>query len=82
MLPLVSAVWSTGPEVALRYPARYLFRFLDHHGMLSIGGSPPWRTVVGGSRSYVEQVAERLSAVRVATPVRTVSAAREGGRDP
>ena len=32
MIPLVSAVWSCAPDTALRYPARYLFPFLDHHG--------------------------------------------------
>ncbi len=73
MLPLVSAVWSTGPQVSARQPARNLFQFFDHHGMLSVGGSPPWRTVVGGSRSYVDKVAQRLSSVRVSTPVRAVS---------
>jgi predicted NAD/FAD-binding protein len=40
--------------------------------MLSISGSPPWRTVVGGSRSYVEQVAKRLHTVRLGAPVRAV----------
>jgi uncharacterized protein len=73
MMPLVSAVWSTGPQDSAQQPARNLFQFLENHGMLSVGGSPPWRTVVGGSRSYVEKVAERLSAIRVSTPVRTVS---------
>jgi len=73
MMPLVSAVWSTGPQLSAEQPARNLFRFLDNHGMLSVGGSPPWRTVVGGSRRYVDKVAERLSTVRVSTPVRTIS---------
>lgn len=36
-VPVVACVWSTGGGDALDYPARYLFRFLDHHGMLSIG---------------------------------------------
>jgi uncharacterized protein len=77
MMPLVSAVWSTGPQISAQQPARNLFRFFDNHGMLSVGGSPRWRTVVGGSRSYVDKVAERLSSVRVSTPVRTVSRALE-----
>jgi predicted NAD/FAD-binding protein len=72
MLPLVSAVWSAGRGVALRYPARYLFRFLEHHGMLSVTGSPQWRTVVGGSHTYVERAVKELSAVHVSTPVRSV----------
>ena len=40
MEPLVAAVWSCDPDVALDYPARYLFAFLDHHGMLGVFGSP------------------------------------------
>jgi uncharacterized protein len=72
MVPLVSCVWSTSQEAALGYPARYLFTFLDNHGMLSVTGSPPWRTVVGGSRSYVERAAKELTSVRLATPVRTI----------
>ncbi|HET8561297.1 MAG TPA: DUF1365 family protein [Marmoricola sp.] len=57
MQPLVAAVWSCDPELALDYPARYLFEFLQHHGMLGVFGSPQWRTVTGGSREYVDRVA-------------------------
>ncbi len=71
-MPFVAAVWSCSPETALSYPARYLFSFLAHHGLLSVTGSPPWRTVTGGSRSYVERVAKQLSGVRAGSPVRAV----------
>ncbi|MFC9132752.1 NAD(P)/FAD-dependent oxidoreductase [Streptomyces sp. NPDC057099] len=70
--PLVSAVWSCDAGVAQRYPAAYLFRFLEHHGLLSVSGSPTWRTVTGGSRSYVERVAARLDEVCLAAPVRAL----------
>jgi len=72
MIPVVSCVWSAGAALSLEYPARYLFTFLDHHGMLAIGGSPQWRTVVGGSRSYVERIAKEIPVVRTGTPVRSV----------
>ncbi len=71
--PLIAAVWSCSAEAALQYPARYLFAFLDNHGMLSIGGSPQWRTVVGGSRSYVQRAVKELAVVRTGTPVRSLS---------
>jgi predicted NAD/FAD-binding protein len=80
MLPMVSAVWSAGERVSLDYPARYLFTFLAHHGLLSVGGSPTWRTVVGGSRSYVERAAKNLTAVRTGTPVRAVERTATGIR--
>jgi uncharacterized protein len=70
--PFVAAVWSCPPEVALRYPARYLFTFLANHGLLSVTGSPPWRTVAGGSREYVRRVVGLVAEVRTSTPVRTV----------
>ena len=67
-LPLVAAVWSCPPGAALQYPARYLFTFLRNHGMLSITGSPVWRTVAGGSRSYVERIGKQIPAVRTSVP--------------
>lgn len=70
--PLVAAVWSCGGDDALRYPARYLFVFLEHHGMLSVFGSPTWRTVTGGSAQYVQAIAARLDEVLVGTPVQSL----------
>ncbi len=78
IVPLVSCVWSTSQEAALSYPARYLFSFLGNHGMLSVTGSPQWRTVVGGSRSYVEKAAKELTSVRLATPVRSIHRGARG----
>ena len=70
--PLVAAVWSCAGDDALRYPARYLFVFLAHHGMLSVFGSPTWRTVTEGSAHYVRAIAARLDEVLIATPVHSL----------
>ena len=78
MTPLVSAVWSCAPDVAGQYPARYLFTFLANHGMLSVTGSPSWRTVVGGSARYVELAAKSLSAVHTCAPIVSVARADDG----
>ncbi|CAI9411487.1 FAD-dependent oxidoreductase [Nocardioides sp. T2.26MG-1] len=78
MEPLVAAVWSCDPEVALEYPARYLFAFLSHHGMLSVTGSPQWRTVTGGSHEYVRQVAAVVDEVRTGTKVTSVAESPDG----
>ncbi|HEX9227791.1 MAG TPA: FAD-dependent oxidoreductase, partial [Arthrobacter sp.] len=69
MTPVVSAVWSCDPTTALAYPARYLFTFLGHHGLLGVSGSPQWRTVTGGSRMYVDRVAATLPDIRLSSPV-------------
>ncbi len=72
VVPLVAAVWSCPPADALAYPARYLFEFLDHHGMLRVARSPGWRTVTGGSRTYVERIAKQLTTVAAGVPVRAI----------
>ncbi|NHI18667.1 FAD-dependent oxidoreductase [Phycicoccus endophyticus] len=77
-VPVVACVWSSGGGAALEYPARYLFRFLEHHGMLSVGDSPQWRTVVGGSRTYVDRLVSRLPAVHSGDPVTAVTRTDDG----
>lgn len=78
MTPVVSAVWSCDPATALAYPARYLFSFMSHHGMLTIKGSPQWRTVTGGSGEYVTRVLEHIEDVRLGSPVTDVSKVGDG----
>jgi uncharacterized protein len=77
-VPVVSCVWSAGREKTLAYPARYLFRFLDNHGLLRIGGSPQWYSIPGGSRVYVERLAGLLRDVRVARAVTDVTRRADG----
>ena len=72
-LPVVSCVWSMGHNEALAYPAAYLFTFLRHHGFLSLADAPTWHTVVGGSRSYVAAVTDRLDVVRSGARITAVS---------
>jgi uncharacterized protein len=78
VLPVVSSVWSADQETSRRYPARYLFTFLQRHGLLSVTGSPTWRSVVGGSRTYVQLAAKNLDAVHTGTPVRAVHRGPDG----
>ena len=63
-IPVVSCVWSSGDGDSLKYPARHLFEFLNHHGMLELGNSPIWKTVVGGSNTYVEAILNLISDKR------------------
>ncbi|WP_243725756.1 NAD(P)/FAD-dependent oxidoreductase [Actinomadura rubrisoli] len=72
VLPLVSALWSCGSAAARQYPAHYLFRFLDNHGLLPGGPPTRWRTVVGGSREYVRRITTRLPTVHCGRPAQVI----------
>jgi len=53
LYPMACAVWSTSPEEMHSFPALTLLRFLDNHGMLGINTHPRWKSVRGGSHSYI-----------------------------
>jgi predicted NAD/FAD-binding protein len=73
IVPQVSAVWSADPAQLWEFPARFLAEFLDNHGALQLLGRPHWRSVGGGSRTYVEAISAPFAdRVRTGSPVRRV----------
>ncbi|NVO17400.1 MAG: FAD-dependent oxidoreductase [Rhodoplanes sp.] len=56
LLPMAGAIWSAAPQEMLEYPAAAFIRFHENHGLLKIRDRPVWRTVVGGSATYVERL--------------------------
>jgi predicted NAD/FAD-binding protein len=60
LLPMAAAIWSSPTEALLDYPAASFLRFCDNHGLLQLVGRPLWRTVTGGSRTYVDRIAASL----------------------
>ncbi len=55
LLPMGAAIWSTSLGDMLEFPAETLIRFFANHRLLSYD-KPIWRTVSGGSRTYVTRL--------------------------
>ena len=73
IVPQASAVWSADPAQMWSFPASFMAEFFENHGMYSLRDRPRWRTVRGGSRSYVEAItAPWRDRVRLRAPVRRV----------
>jgi predicted NAD/FAD-binding protein len=73
IVPQASAVWSADPRQMWSFPALFLARFFDNHGMLGLRGRPQWRTIAGGSARYVDALtAEFRDRIRLSTPVQSV----------
>ncbi|MAL08884.1 MAG: NAD/FAD-binding protein [Maricaulis sp.] len=72
LLPMGAAIWSSTETGMLDYPAEALIRFFRNHRLMNIK-RPQWRTVTGGSRTYVDAIARELGdRVRLSTPVREI----------
>ena len=73
LVPMASCIWSTPLGRTLDFPAQTFVRFFDNHGLLTVGPQLHWRTVSGGSRSYVERIVAPLRRrARLNTPASAV----------
>ena len=80
IVPQAAAVWSADPQQMWSFPASFLARFFDNHGVLQLRNRPRWRTVRGGSRRYVEAlIAPFADRIRLSAPVRRIERKADGG---
>lgn len=79
LVPMAAAIWSAAPAEIGGMPARFLIGFFRNHGMLSVNDRPQWRTIAGGSVSYVEKlVAPFRASIHLNSPVESIR--RQPGR--
>lgn len=60
LLPMAGAIWSCPLEQMREMPFLSFARFCVNHGLLQIFNRPQWRSVRGGSHTYIEQLQARL----------------------
>lgn len=70
VIPMVSAIWSSPQDDVEAMPLSTLVTFFDQHALFDHVGRPQWRTVVGGSRTYVAAMQDAMAPqTRPDTPV-------------
>jgi len=73
LLPQAAAIWSCSVHEIADYPATAFVEFCDSHGLMNFLDRPQWRSVKGGSRSYVEKLSRAVGhGVRAGRAVRSV----------
>jgi uncharacterized protein len=79
LLPMGAAIWSCSQDVLLDFPATSFFAFWENHDLLRLSGRPVWRTVVGGSKTYVDAFQTQFKGtIRLGGNVDQVSATETG----
>ena len=78
LLPMSAAIWSTPEKLMLDYPVTSFLQFFDNHRLMHLV-RPIWRTVKGGSRSYVSKLMAQLTAdMRAGAAIETIRPAGAG----
>jgi predicted NAD/FAD-binding protein len=73
ILPMASALWSGPPQIVRNFPARYFVAFMANHQMLKTDNRPQWRTVCGGSSTYVQAFKQSFNGeLRLDCPVQAI----------
>ena len=81
IVPMGAAIWSTDAKQMLAFPARFFVRFFHHHGMLTVNDRPEWRTIAGGSASYVNALTAPFKhRIRLNTPIESVRRLKQSVR--
>lgn len=78
LLPMGAAIWSSTEGKVADFPAESFLRFFANHNLLQVV-QPSWRTIKGGSRSYVERLRAVLGdRIRAASGDVTVQRQADG----
>ncbi|RYE43392.1 MAG: NAD/FAD-binding protein [Hyphomicrobiales bacterium] len=78
LMPMSAAIWSTPEQMMPDYPVHSFLQFFDNHRLMHLV-RPIWRTVEGGSRSYVEKLTAALgSSLRPSAQIETIRPAGPG----
>jgi predicted NAD/FAD-binding protein len=79
LLPMAAAIWSTPAQSMIDHPAEAFLRFCHNHGLLRLFDRPQWRTVIGGSRTYVSRLtASFADRIRLGCGARSVRRRPDG----
>jgi predicted NAD/FAD-binding protein len=79
ILPMACALWSGSPKMVRDFPVRYFVAFMANHQMLKTDKRPQWRTVCGGSSSYIQEFKRVFKGnIRLACPVQKVERDKSG----
>jgi predicted NAD/FAD-binding protein len=78
LLPMLGCIWSCPTTQMLQFPVATMVRFCDNHGLLQVNNRPPWFTVAGGAKHYVQAITERISDKRLNTPVLGIARDEQG----
>lgn len=77
--PMAAAIWSTPAIKVLEYPALSFFNFCENHGLLRVLNGQHWRTVSGGSRTYVRELEKSFAeGVRLSSGVARIERNPDG----
>jgi hypothetical protein len=78
LVPMAAAIWSTPAAKMMQFPAEHFVNFFDNHRLIYTR-QHQWRTVTGGSRTYLDKLLAPLGdRLKLGLGVRSVIRSQAG----
>jgi predicted NAD/FAD-binding protein len=82
--PMASLIWSAPPHVIATFPLKMMATFFNQHNLLSLAPGLRWRSIAGGSCTYVNKIQKDIIArkgnIKTSTAIESISRSDTGAR--
>lgn len=72
VLPMVSAIWSSGLGSASDMPLKFFIDFFINHKLFNIINRPAWYTVTNGSSAYIKPILSKIKNKQLQSKVEAI----------
>ncbi len=78
LLPMASAIWSASLNLIKDFPAEAFLHFFENHGLLRLTNRLKWKTIPGGSQTYIEKFKKSFNGmIHTDCPVKKIAREKE-----
>ena len=65
LYPMIASIWSISDAELKKYSIKFIINFFNNHRLTNIFLRPQWKTILGGSISYVSKIADNIKTKKL-----------------
>ena len=65
LYPMIASIWSISDAELKKYSIKFIINFFNNHRLTNVFSRPQWKTILGGSTSYVSKIADNIKTKKL-----------------
>jgi len=70
LYPMIASIWSISDSELKKYSIKFIINFFNNHRLTNIFSRPQWKTILGGSISYVSKITDNIKTKKLNASVK------------